>query len=67
VFFISLHRVQTARGAHLASYLMATEGSSALEVKRKGLQVDHSPPSGAEVKSYTSTLPYVFMVQCLIN
>jgi hypothetical protein len=42
-----------------ASYPMGTRGSS-LEVKRPGLEADHSPPSSAEVKnvwSCTSTPP----------
>jgi hypothetical protein len=33
-------------------------------------EADHSPPSRAEVKNawnYTSTLPYVFMVWCLVK
>jgi hypothetical protein len=41
-----------------------------LEVKRPGGEVDHSPPSSAEVKnawSYTSTPQYVFMAWCLVK
>jgi hypothetical protein len=33
------------------------------------MKLDHSPPNNAVVKDtwiYTSTLPYVFVVQCLI-
>jgi len=50
------HRVQTGSGAHTSSYHMSTAGPS-LAVKRPGREVDHSPPSSAEVKkawSYTS-------------
>jgi hypothetical protein len=39
-------------------------------VKRPGCEAGHSPPSSAEVKKmwiYTSTPPYVFMAQCLIQ
>jgi hypothetical protein len=35
-----------------------------LEVKRPGLEADHSPPATAKFKStwiYTSTSPYIFM------
>jgi hypothetical protein len=43
------HRVQNGSGAHPASYLMGTRGSS-LGVKLPGREADHSPPSTAEVK-----------------
>jgi hypothetical protein len=47
----SIHqRVQTGSGAHPASYPVGT-GVSSLGVKRQGREVDHSPPSGAEVKN----------------
>jgi hypothetical protein len=39
-------------------------------VKRSGREVDHSPPTSAEVKKmwiYTSISPYVFMTLCLIS
>jgi hypothetical protein len=39
-------------------------------VKRLRREVDHSPPTSAEVKKkwiYTSTPPYAFMVWCLIS
>jgi hypothetical protein len=45
-------------------------GASSLGVKRPGREVDHSAPSGAEVKnawSYTSTPQYVFMAGCLVK
>jgi hypothetical protein len=45
-------------------------GSSFPGVKRPGREVDHSPPTTAEVKKmwiYTSTPPYAFMAQCLIK
>jgi len=40
--------VQTGRGAHPASYTMGT--GSFPGVKRPGRDVDHTPPSGAEVR-----------------
>jgi hypothetical protein len=43
------HRVQNGSGAHPTSYPVGTRGLS-LEVKRPGREVDHSSPSGAEVK-----------------
>jgi len=42
-------------------------GVPTLGVKRPGREVDHSPPSSAEVKnewSYTSTPQYAFMTWC---
>jgi hypothetical protein len=39
-------------------------------VKRPGCEADHSPPASVEVKKiwiYTSTPPYAFMEQCLID
>jgi hypothetical protein len=48
---------------------MGTGGSS-LGVKRPERDTDHSYSSSAEVKnakSYTSTLPYVFMAWCLVK
>jgi hypothetical protein len=39
-------------------------------VKRPEREAAHSPPTSAEVKNtwvYTSTPPYIFMVQCLIS
>jgi hypothetical protein len=41
-----------------------------IQSKQSGREADHSPPTSAEVKKtwiYTSTPPYVFMSQCLIN
>jgi hypothetical protein len=56
----SLHYcVQNGSGAHPASYPMGTRGSFP-GVKRPEHEVDHSPPSSAEIKnawSYTSTPP----------
>jgi hypothetical protein len=43
------HRVQNGSGAHPASYPMGTMGSFP-GVRRSGREVDHSPPSSAEVK-----------------
>jgi hypothetical protein len=58
-----LHIVQTGSGVHPTSYKMGT-GGSFLGVKRQGREVDHSPPTSAEIKEmwiYTSTPLYVFM------
>jgi hypothetical protein len=43
------HRVQNGSGAHPTSYPMDIRGSFP-GVKRPGREVDHSPPSSAEVK-----------------
>jgi hypothetical protein len=51
--------VQTDSGVHPTSYTMAT-GALSPEVKRPGLEADHSPPASVEVKKiwiYTP-LPY---------
>jgi len=40
--------IQTGPGVHPASYTMGTE--SFLGVKRPGRDIDHPPPSSAEVK-----------------
>jgi hypothetical protein len=61
--------VQTGSGVHLTSYSMGTGGSFP-GVKRPRCEADHSPPTNAEVKKiwpYTSTAPYVFMAECLVN
>jgi hypothetical protein len=53
------HRVQTGSGAHPASYPMGTRDFS-VGVKREGREVDHSPPSSAEIEnawSYNSAPP----------
>jgi hypothetical protein len=50
-------------GVHPTSYPKGT-GSSFPGVKRPGREVNHSPPTSAEVKKmwiYTSTPPYAFM------
>jgi hypothetical protein len=55
--------VQTGSVAHSASYPMGTWGSFP-RVKRPGREVDHSPPTNAEVKKiwfYTYIPPYAFM------
>jgi hypothetical protein len=57
VNFSLLHRVQTGSGAYPSSYPMGTRVSFS-GVKRPEREIDHSPPSSAEVKnawSYTST------------
>jgi hypothetical protein len=48
--FAQLYNVKTGSGTRSASYPMCTRGSL-WEVKRPGRQVDHSPPSNAEVNS----------------
>jgi hypothetical protein len=61
--FSLLHVFQKGCWANPASYPMCTGGSFP-GVKRQGREVDHSPPTSAEVKKtwvYTSTPPYVFM------
>jgi len=53
----------------LASYPKVT-GDCLPEVKWLGHEADQSPPSNAEIKdlwSYTFTLPYFFVVWCLIK
>jgi hypothetical protein len=47
--FSLLHVVQTGCGVHPISYPMGTEGSFP-GVKRPGREVNHSPPTSAEVK-----------------
>jgi hypothetical protein len=45
-------------------------GASSEGAKRPGREADHSPPTSGGVKKtwiYTSTTPYVFMAQWLIN
>jgi len=62
------HRVQTASGAHPASYPVGTGGSQG--VKRPAREADHSSPSSAEVKngrSYTSTPQYTSMAWCSVK
>jgi hypothetical protein len=63
------HRIQTDSGAHPASYPVGT-GCSFPEVKRPGCEVDHSPPSSAEVKNgwrCTSTPPHVCVAWSLLK
>jgi hypothetical protein len=62
------HHIQTISGAHPASYSIGTGSPS--RVKQLGHEADHSPPFRAKVKnvwSCTSTLPFSFMVWCLIR
>jgi hypothetical protein len=47
--FSLLRRVQTGSGAHLASYVIVTGGSSPV-IKRPGREADRSRHSSAEVK-----------------
>jgi hypothetical protein len=45
-------------------------GNPSLGVKRQGCDIDHSPPSSADVKnawSYTSTSQYAFTVWCSVK
>jgi hypothetical protein len=61
--FSLLQIFQTGSEVHPPSYSLST-GNSFPGVKRPGREVDHSPPTSAEVKKmwiYTSTSPYAFM------
>jgi hypothetical protein len=61
--------VQIGSGVHPTSYPMGT-GALSPGLKRPGRETDHSPPASAKVKKTwvcTSTPPYTFMMQCLIN
>jgi hypothetical protein len=67
--FSPLYVVQTGSGTRSASYPMGTVAPLP-GVKRPGSDADHSFPSSADVKKtwiYTSTLPYVFVGECLIS
>jgi hypothetical protein len=60
--FSLLQNVQTGSTAHPATCSMDTGNFQG--AMRKAIEVNHSPPSSAEVKnerSYTSTPPYTFM------
>jgi hypothetical protein len=48
-YFSSILCVQTGSGAHPASYRMGTGGPFLGGKARPGCDVDHSPPSSAEV------------------
>jgi hypothetical protein len=63
-----LHRLQTASGAHPASYPMGT-GAVLTGAKRLRREADRSPPSNAKVKNngVVPPLPHVFTAWCLIN
>jgi hypothetical protein len=50
VFIKNAVRVQNVSGAHLAAYSMGT-GALSPEIEQPGCVVDHSPPSGTEVKN----------------
>jgi hypothetical protein len=54
--FSLLHRVQTGSRAHLASYTMGT-GVLSPGIKRQVRDINHSPPSSAEVKNCGSITP----------
>jgi hypothetical protein len=45
-----LHSIETDSGAHPALCPMSTRGSFSGGVKWHGREVDHSPPSSAEIK-----------------
>jgi hypothetical protein len=58
--FSLLQNVQTASGAHPASYAKSTKNSPPLEAQWLGRKDDHTPPSSVMVKnewSYTSAPP----------
>jgi hypothetical protein len=44
------HLVQTGSGTHPTSYPMGTGGHFSLEVKRPGLEADHTRTSSVEVE-----------------
>jgi hypothetical protein len=57
------HVIQTGSGVHLTSYPMGT-GALSPQLKRPGLEADHSLPTSAEVKKtwvYISTPLYAFV------
>jgi hypothetical protein len=57
-----IHVDRTGSGVNQISYIMGTGGSFS-GLKQTGREIDHSPPTNAEVKKiwiYTSTPPYVF-------
>jgi hypothetical protein len=63
-YFSLLHHVLTDSVAHSASY-QVNIGALSLGVKWPGCETDHSCSCNAEIQnawSYTSTLPYVFMM-----
>jgi hypothetical protein len=49
------HSVQVDSGADPAFYIMGA-GAVSLGVKRQGLEADHSPPSGVEIKNCTAAI-----------
>jgi hypothetical protein len=60
--FSPLHSVETGSGAHLALHSIGT-GALAPGVKQSRREIDHSPPSCAEVKNewcYTFPAPLCF-------
>jgi hypothetical protein len=71
IFFLR-HRAQTGSGAYQTSYPVDFVGSSPgrKAAKQPGRVTNHLPPSRADitnVKSHTSTTPYVFIVWCLVK
>jgi hypothetical protein len=63
------HRVQNGPGPTQPP-TQWVPGALSLGVKRPGREVDHSPPSSAEVKnawSYISTPQYAFMAWCSVK
>jgi len=63
------HPVQSSSGAYQGSYPIGN-GGSFLAITQLGHEIDHLPPSNAEVKnawSYISTLRYVFMAWRLVK
>jgi hypothetical protein len=62
--FSLLHRIQTYSGAHPASYSMCIRGKAA---RTRRWPLMSMKCQGQECRSYSSTPPYIFMAECLIN
>jgi hypothetical protein len=60
------HSVQTGYGAHPAFYPINTGGSFPW-VKLPGIEIDHSPPSSAEVKNGRAIYPLPRLHSTVLN
>jgi hypothetical protein len=67
--FCLYHSYQTGSGVHPASYPMRTGGSfpGGKAARERSPPLPSSQCQGQEWRSYTSTIPHVFMAQRLIN
>jgi hypothetical protein len=69
--FSLYHGVQTASGAHPASYPMGTRSSFSEDKAAEAWSWPHSPPSNAEVKEWVQLYlhfpQYTFMASCLVK